>query len=279
MKRIALISILLASLTACVGPFGASPDSGLAYQMPDSPELVYLTGDTTNVDIDAGPMGSLRMRATSSATLAMAFERGMEGIQVTTTFRELDARMSQPMGGSQRADEEDFEGPLVFSMDDMGHGTIISVPDMKGDAEALASPHAIAYQFFPILPGGAVDPGATWSDTIHFEVETSQGETITTAIMNYTLVGDTAVGGVNLLNISTKGTADVTTFGVTEGMEVTQIFSGDITGTFLWDPARSVYFGGTTEQDMSGTVEVPAAGMPPMPLRVRGTSHVRLQGN
>jgi hypothetical protein len=279
MKQIALASILLTSVAACVGSSAASPGGSLAYQVPDAPELVYITGDTANVDIDAGAMGSLRMRSTTEATMAMAFERSTEGIQVTATFTELSARMTQPMGGAQTADEGDFEGPLVFTMDDMGHTTIVSVPEMKGDAEALASPQAIAYSFFPLLPGGAAAPGESWTDTIHFEIETAQGETTSTAIMTYTVVGDTVVGGVNLVNISTRGTAEAMTFGVTEGMEVTQIFSGDVTGVVLWDAARSVYFGGTLEQDMSGTVEVPAAGMPPMPLRVRGTSHIRLQGN
>ena len=75
------------------------------------------------------------------------------------------------------------------------------------------------------------------------------------------------------------GNAEAVTFAVTEGMEVTQIFSGDISGSILWDPARAVFVAGSFDQDMSGTVEVPAAGMPPMPLTVRGTSHVKLQGN
>ena len=279
MKSIATSFILLMGLAACVGPFAASPGGGLMYQVPDMPELVYLTGDTTNIDIDAGPMGSLRMRGTGTATLAMSFERGAEGIQVTTTFQELDARMSQPMGGAQTADEDDIEGTLVFTLDERGHATLVSLPEMKGEAATLASPHAIALQFFPLLPGGAASPGDSWTDTIHFEAEVGPGETTSTTIATYTLQGDTVVDGVNLLSISMEGNAEVVTFAVTEGMEVTQIFSGDISGAILWDPARSIFVGGVFEQDMSGTVEVPAAGMPPMPLTVRGTSHVRLQGN
>ena len=160
-----------------------------------------------------------------------------------------------------------------------GHATILSLPEMKGQAAELASPHAIAYQFFPLLPGGVAEPGDSWTDTIHYEAEVGQGETTSTTVMTYTLVGDTVLDGLSLLNISLTGAAEVVAFGVTEGMEVTQTFSGDVTGHVFWDPARSIFFGGTFEQDMSGTVEVPAAGMPPMPLRVRGSSHVKLQGN
>jgi hypothetical protein len=279
MKSIAASFLLLMGLSACVGPFAASPKPALMYQLPDTPELVYLTGDTVNVDIDAGPMGSLRMRATGTATLAMSFERGVEGIQVTTTFQELDARQSNPMGGAQRADEDDLVGPLVFTLDEKGHATLVSLPEMKGQAAELASPHGIAYQFFPRLPGGVVNAGDSWTDTIHYEAEVGQGETTSTTIATYTLQGDTVVDGVNLLSITMDANADVVSFGVTEGMEFTQMISGDLTGSILWDPARAVFVSGVYDQDLSGTVEVPAAGMPPMPLTVRGTSHVKLQGN
>jgi hypothetical protein len=278
MKYLIVAATLLFSLSACAGPSSMGPDGGLLYQVPEAPELVYLTGDTSNVDIDAGAMGSLRMRGTGTATLAMTFERGMEGIQVSATFRELDARLSQPMGGAQTADEGDLEGPVVFTIDEKGHATLVSLPEMKGQSGELASPHAIAYQFFPLMPGRAVNPGDMWTDTIHYETEVGQGDVISTTVATYTLVGDTLVEGINLLAISMDGTAEGTVFGVTEGMEVTQVFSGDVTGTVLWDPARSVYVRGSFEQDLSGTVEVPAAGMPPMPLRVRATSHVTLQG-
>jgi len=279
MKSIAASLILLVGLTACAGPNAASPGGGLMYQLPDTPELVYFTGDTTNIDIDAGPMGNLQMRGTGTATLVMSFERGADGIQVTATFRELDARMSQPMGAAQSADEGDIEGPLVFTLDEKGHATLVTLPEMKGEAATLASPHSIAMQFFPLLPGGKASPGDTWTDTIYFEAEVGPGETTSTTIATYTLRGDTVVDGANLLNISMEGTADVLTFAVSEGMEITQTFSGDISGTILWDPARSVFVGASFDQDMTGTVEVPAAGLPPMPLRVRGSSHVRLQRN
>ena len=279
MKNLAASFILLLGLSACVGPFAASPRGGLMYQVPEMGELVYLTGDTSTVDIDAGPMGTLRMRGTGTATLAMSFERSAEGIQVTATFQELDARLSQPLGGSATADEGDVVGPVVFTLDEKGHSTLVSLPEMKGQTADLANPIGIAYQFFPLLPGGVVNPGESWTDTIHYEGEVGQGEINSTTIATYTLVGDTVVDGINLLNIGMTGNGEVLAFGVTEGMDVTQVFSGDVTGAVLWDPARSVFVAGVFKQDMRGTVEVPAAGMPPMPLTVRGTSHVKLRGN
>ena len=181
--------------------------------------------------------------------------------------------MSPMMAGFSAA-----RGDLVFTMDQKGHAALVSLPEMRGQAEELASPHNIVFQFFPLLPGGAVDPGESWTDTIHFEAEIGQGDTDYTSVMTYTLQGDTIVDGVSLLHFSVAGTADVFANGVNEGMEISQAFSGDIEGSLFWDAARGVYYGGTISQDMTGILEVPAAGMPPMPLTITGTSHVRLQG-
>ena len=279
MKSVAASFVLLFALTACAGPGGMGPGGGLMYQVPETPSVVYVTGDTSNIQIDAGPMGSLQMRGTGTSTLAVAFARGEGGIQVTATFQELSARLSQPMGGAQTATEADVVGDLVFSMDSKGHTSVVSLPETKGTAGKLANPQGLAYEFFPLLPGGAVSPGDTWTDTLAYLIETDEGTSDTNTIMTYTLQGDTVVDGRSLLHISVMGTADVVSSAVTEGMEVTQIFSGDVAGTILWDAARSLYVSGYFERDMDGTVEVPAAGMPPMPLTVTGKSHVKLQGN
>ncbi|MGW8267446.1 MAG: hypothetical protein ACWGSQ_13850 [Longimicrobiales bacterium] len=278
MKPAAASFALLLGLTACAGPGGTSPGGGLMYRVPESPSVVYVTGDTSNIEIDAGPMGSLRMRGTGTSTMAVTFAQGEAGVQVTASIQELNARLSNPMGGAQTATAADVEGDIVFSMDARGHTTVISLPTTKGAAGQLANPQGLVYEFFPLLPGGAVDPGDSWTDTLHYRIEVDEGDTESTSVMTYTLVGDTVVDGRTLVHISMTGTGDVTGSGVNEGMEVLQVFSGDVEGTILWDPARSLYVSGSFERDMDGTVEVPAAGMPPMPMTVSGRSHVRLQG-
>jgi hypothetical protein len=279
MKRFVTSLVLLLGLTACAGPGGVGPGGGLMYQVPESPSVVYLTGDTSNIDIDAGAMGSFRMRGTGTSTMAVTFARGDGGVQVTATFQELNARLSQPMGGAQTATEADVEGDIVFTLDSRGHSTPVSLPEVKGAASQLANPQALVYEFFPILPGGAVNPGDTWTDTLSYQVQTDQGDAETSSVMTYTLQGDTVVDGRTLLHITVSGRADITGSGVQEGMEVIQVFSGDIEGTVLWDVARALYVSGYFERDMSGTVEVPAAGMPPMPMTMTGKSHVKLQGS
>jgi len=274
----AAVFLLLLATTAC-GPGVATPSGGLMYQVPETPTLRYLSGDTTNIDVDAGGMGSLRMRSTSEATVRFDFARGAEGLQVTAIFEDLQARMTQPMGGAQTASEEDVEGELVFTMTGEGDASVVSMPELRGTAGTLANPHALAYEFFPRLPGDVVNPGEMWTDTISYEAELPDGSVSSSSVITYTLQGDTLVDGQNLLLVTYEGEGEVVGEAVTQGMAVTQTFGGDVEGMFLWDPVRSLMVKGESSHDMDGTVDVPAAGMPPMPMTARGASHVRLLGS
>ncbi len=278
MKYLAASALLLFGLAACAGPGGVSPSGGLMYRVPDSPSVVYVAESSQDINIDAGAMGNMTMTASSTATLAMSFAPGVDGIQVTATFEELSASMTQPMGGSLSASESDIEGDLVFTLDEMGKGTVVTLPTTKGSAEQLVSPASFVHEFFPRLPGGAVNPGDTWTDTIQYEVQTADADISSNSVLTYTLVGDTVVDGPTLLHVTYSGEADVVGAGVTEGMEAIQAFSGDVTGMFLWDPARGLMVAGESSQDMDGSVEVPASGMPPFPMTVSGSGTVRLKG-
>ncbi len=278
MKYVAASALLLFGLAACAGPGGVSPRGGLMYQVPESPSVVYVAESSQDINIDAGAMGSMNMTASSVMTMAMSFVAGADGIQVTTVFEELSASMTQPMGGSLSASESDIEGDLVFTLDEKGKATVVTLPEMKGSAEQLVNPVSLVHDFFPRLPGRAVDPGDTWTDTVKYEAQTSDADLSSNSVLTYTLVGDTVVDGATLLHITFEGESDVVGTGATEGMEVIQAASGDVTGMFLWDPARGLMVALESSADMDGTVEVPAAGMPPMPMTVRGSGTVRLQG-
>jgi hypothetical protein len=277
MKQIVTSLALALGLAACAGPGGSGPGGGLMYRVPESPAAVYLTGDTSNIDIDAGAMGSFRMRETATSTVAFTFARAEEGVRVTANFQELSARLTQPMGGAQSITEADVVGDFVFTLDPQGHSTAVSTPEVRGAVAPLANLQALAYEFFPILPGGAVGPGDSWTDTLSYALELPQGDSESTSVMTYTLQGDTAVDGRTLLHIALTGTNDVTQTGVLGGMDVILTISGDIEGTILWDAARSLYVSGDFRRDMDGTVEVPTVGMPPVPMTMTGRSHVQLK--
>lgn len=277
MKNGAAVSVLLFGLAACGGPGGMSPSGGLMYRVPDPANAVYVTQSSSTVSIDAGAMGSFSMEGKSEATISMSFAQSQSGVEVTAGIQKLSASLSQPMGGSQSASEADLQGDLVFDLDRTGKGTVVSLPEMKGAAESLANPINFVHGFFPRLPGRAVHPGDMWTDTIQYDVETSQGKQSTSTVLTYTLQGDTTVAGKRLLRIVYDGRADLEGSGMQQGMDVYQTLSGGVEGTVLWDPERGLMISDETSQDLTGTVEVPAAGIPAMPMAMKGTSSTRLQ--
>ncbi len=277
MKKVAASVPLLLVLGACAGPAGVAPSGGLMYWLPEPLTAVYLTESTSNFNIDAGAMGSFGMRATREATMDVSFEPGTEGVEVTARYRSLSASMTQPMGGAQRATERDMDGDLVFTLDRTGKRTIVSLPTTRAAAAQLVDPTGMAHEMFPRLPGGVVRPGATWVDTIQYETRTSQGDQSFNGVVTYTLQGDTLVEGSALLRITYEGTADVRGTAMTEGMQVLQALSGTFSGAVLWDPVRSLMVADEGTQDMRGSVDIPGAGMPPMPMSMRGASSTRLQ--
>lgn len=278
MKYVAASAALLFGLAACSGPGGVTPSGGLMYTVPATSSVVYIAESTQNISIDAGPMGSMAMTANSEAELAMAFASGPDGIQVTTTFQKVSASMDNPMGGAETASESDIDGQLVFTIDKTGKGTLVSAPEVKGTAEQLISPTTFVYEFFPRLPGGAATPGDMWTDTIQYEINMEQGDVSSSSVVTYTLVGDTVVDGLTLLHVTYEGDAEAVGTALSGGTEVIQTFAGDLTGMFLWDPARSLMVWSESSQDLDGTVEVPAAGMPPMPMTISGSGTAYLQG-
>jgi hypothetical protein len=276
-KKVAPFVLLVLVLSACAGPGGVAPSGGLMYRLSEPATAVYVSESTSDINIDAGGMGSFGMLATSDATLAASFSPGAEGVEVTVRYERLSASMTQPMGGAQTASERDVQGELVFTLDRRGNATVVSLPTIRPVAEQLVDPLSVVHGMFPRLPGEIVRPGATWTDTIQYETRTSQGDASSSVVMTYTLQGDTLVDGSSLVYITYEGRANVRGTAMTEGMQVLQSVSGTVSGILLWDAVRSLLVADEGTQDMTGSVEVPAAGMPPMPLSMRGTSSVRLQ--
>jgi len=259
-------------LVACGGG-GPSP-AGLAYTLPDPATVTYVVGDTANMDIDAGGE-SMQARTTSSMTVETSFTRSPEGVQVWLGVQELDASQTTPMG-TTNADGSGVDGPLVFSLDRKGNATIVSLPDVSGSAAEFFQPLAIAHSIFPGLPGRAASIGETWTDTVRFEGEQSGRNYSSLSVMEYTLVGDTAVAGRSLVRIDFEGTSEVAANGVMQGNDFSQGLSGDISGWVLWDVQHSLLFEAHNQADARGTMEISAAPFP-LGLRVRQQGAVRLR--
>ncbi len=278
MKYAAAAALLLFGLPACSGPGSVSPKKALVYEMPETPTLIYVSEGTQNQAMDAGPMGAVNTQVSSEGTLAMTFAPVEGGLEVTVEFQKLTASLSNPMMGTQTASESDIDGNLVFTIDAFGHGTLVSTPEVAGSAAQLIRPGGLVYEFFPRLPGRAVDAGDTWTDTTSYELPAAEGLVTMESITDYTVVGDTVVDGVSLIHISFSSEIDSHAEVSAQGMDVIQDTSGQVTGIYLWDPARGVLVFAESEVNLDGSTEVPAAGIPPMASTTTGSGTVRLQG-
>lgn len=279
MKRFLPLVILLALPVSGCGVFGGgpSPEAALAFRVPTPTALTYAWSDSADIKIETGMMGTLEMTTSSSATMSMDFAQAASGVQVTALFEEFSARQTNPMSGATTADQDDISGPLVFTLGRLGDVEVVQTPEVSGSAEQFY-PQQVVYELFPGLPGGAMNPGDSWVDTVTYEFEFPGGTVAPVYVYTYTLQGDTVVAGRSLLKIDAVATMTVEMTMSMEGMDIGQAFAGDMTGTVLWDQVGGMLYSTELTRSGSGTVDVPASGMPPMPLTISGTFKVTLQG-
>jgi len=272
-SRLPSLTVLPLTLAACGG--GPASPPGLAYGVPDPASVTYLSGDTARMDIDAGGQ-SMQARVMSSATFATAFSRGEDGVRVSMTVSDLDARMSNPAGPPASADESGIEGPLVFTLDRKGAATVVSEPKVNQSAQQFFQPILLAQTFFPRLPGRGVSSGERWTDTIHAEGAQGEGSINSVSIVTYTAAGDTVIDGRSLVRITLEGTTDQTASGLIAGMDFSQTASGNMSGWVLWDMRRGLMVESYTDSEARGSMDVSAAPFP-LGIRVRQQSRVKLQ--
>lgn len=279
MRELALITTLALplALAACAsggGPTGAASPLPLAYAPPAGETLTYLEGDTVTMSIDAGGQ-FLDVTVAMSAVLGVGFEGGGDDIEVTIDFRDFEIDASNPMVGSQRGDESGITGPLVFTIDRWGAGTLLTAPAVEGVAAQAVSPETIVASFFPPLPGRAVEPGEMWSDTVTLVVDEEAGSTQGTTIFHFTAVGDTVVAGSSYLKVAYTTRDERVSEIAQDGVTITQDVAGDGEGWYLWDSTRGLVAARFTEAQMRGTMEVSLAPMP-LALDMKVVQHLRI---
>lgn len=264
-------AVLASTLAACAGGAPA-----LEYGMPSPSDVRYTLGDTTTVSISM--MGqSLEMSQRGVVDYAVSFSPAAAGVAVTMSVTDLEGSLTQPMGAPIRIDEDDVSGVLVFSLDREGGVVVTETPEVAVEASQLVSGLAVAHDFFPGLPGRRVVAGDSWVDTVSYEGSEGGGERAETSVLRYTVVGDTALDGRQLLHITAAGTSESRAVLDVSGMRVTQVSEVEIEGHVLWDAEAGLMIERRTTAAGDGTASVPIAPNP-IPIRIRSRRTVRLQG-
>ncbi len=276
-RALYLTLVLVTPLAACAGgagPAGMASPAALAYAVPPGGTATYLQGDTVQMAMDMGGQG-LDVTIEAAATLDLAYGGTGDAIEVSATYREFEILASNPMAGTQRGDETEIGGPVVFTIDRTGEGVLVSAPTIEGVAAQAVSPAAMAITFFPRLPGRAVSAGEMWVDTVSYRTDEAAGTNEGTSVYEFTAVGDTLVGGRSLLKVSFLTTDERLSHTNQAGAEITQDVAGDGRGFYLWDPARNLIVEQFAEGRLRGTMTVSVA---PMPLGIDMTvvQHLKL---
>lgn len=275
-NRFVYATLLLPFAAACAGGSagGPAPDAGLAYTGLAGSDATYVQADSLEIQIDAGGQ-FLEVSVDSYGLLDLSFTDAAEGVQVSATYRELDVAASNPMAGTQRADESEIDGPIVWTLSPDGEGTLVSAPEIGGTAAQVVSPTSVARSFFLPLPGRPVRAGETWADTVEIVGEEAMGEFDAETIYAFTAAGDTVVDGRTLTKVTFTTEDERLSTSVQAGTEVTQDVAGEGEGWYLWDPARRLIVAQYWEGRLQGSMSVPMA---PMPLGMDMTvvAHLRL---
>lgn len=281
MNRAAVAATLV--FAACggtrVGGVAAPADVALAMRMPSVPQATFTKTDSIDISLDMGPMGSMDMPMTMAAVINIAFSEGMadnsDHVMGTATVESFNAVVQVPMAGTTELDESAVSGEMQFSVGPNGKVEVMEPFSIQSaEAAQLFGSSQVVNDIFPGLPQRTVKPGDSWVDTVRVEDSSEAGQSSGETVWNYTLKGDTTVAGVPLLLILGDGATEISGSGKQSGFSVSQVMSGTLSGTFLWDPAVSLLHTGNTVVDLSGVMTIDAAGGQELSMVMSARGHV-----
>lgn len=264
----AMVGLVLASGPPLAAQAG---EQALAYRVPAAATVAYQATDTL-AQTFTGPGGTATYTLATALTLATTFEDDPDGVRVTADVESVSATMTAPMGTDALPVE--VIGAYVFVLGPDGAADVISGPEIPGPAEAATPLAGLPHDWFPLLPGTAVEPGDSWSGTVTWSYEGSTSRSSSSTVFDYTLAGDTMVAGSTLWKISLTGVAELTSQTNRNGADITTNLAGANAGIALWDHERDLLHSIQVTFDYSGTMNTP---MGDLPISVAGSSRRRLE--
>jgi hypothetical protein len=277
-------SALLVAATAVFGACGGQPDTPapaptpLAYTVPAMNPVTYSSQDTARINIEVQPGMGMEQTMGQNSTVRLSFAPSATGsdLAVTATWVDFSAFVESAMMPRQEIGADALRGEFLLTLSPEGDVDQVSGPDLPEEVEGMTMGDNMFADFFLRLPNRLVQPGETWTDTVHAEHETEGARSVNETIVNSTFAGDTTVAGRTLWRINSTKTTSVLVEGTMQGMDMRNELSGTITETALWDPARRILHSSSSRGSMTGLVSIPNAGMTDIPISVSNTRSIRL---
>lgn len=262
------LAIMALAVAGCGGQSQAPSPEGLAYDRPDPNPATYTFTDTTELSLETA-VGPMEVLTALDGTAELEFRARDHEFQVLVRFPELRGVFRNQAQDPAVVDESAVDGPFTVRVGPTGFVAVTDTPRLDGVLPDIAGPERLARSLFAHLPGGPVGAEARWVDTVTMGEAARGTRSVTRTVIVSTLAGDTVVAGRRLLRIRTEAASEVDVGGVSGGVQVQQTLAGTLTGTVLWDRNARVLFGKTESGSFSGTLALPDAAGPPMPVEVR----------
>lgn len=275
--------LALAALPACAtapaGPGTAAPaGSTLSYAVSAPVTVAYTFHDSSAFHIQGGAtIGDVNATIGTQGTVDAIYEPSGTDIKATLRVTDFTGSMNNSaLGGGPSATEADIQGSAILTVTPRGVTSVTSLPKLNANVQQVGVSNAFFRRFFVRLPGRAVQPGATWIDTV---TVTEEGDTKINVVdvVTSTFARDTVINGrtVALINTTSARTVDVS--GTNQGVAVEQKLTGTSTGRTLWDAQRSVLVERTETSQLSGTFALPQMGVTGIPVTARGNGRVTIR--
>jgi hypothetical protein len=238
----------------------------------------YAFADSSGFSIQGGAIGNITATIGSAGTAAVTYARNAGNLEATIAVTDFTGAMTNSaMGGGPTATEADISGAAVVSLTPAGAPNVTVMPTLSKAAEGVGMSKSFYRRFFIRLPARAVQPGASWVDTLNIVDETGGSKAEVTDIQTSTFVTDTVVNGRTLALIITIADRRLNIAGVNEGVEIRQTLTGKSNGRLLWDAQRRIMFERIETSELSGTFDLPQMGMTGLPVTARSNSRVTLR--
>ena len=290
MKRNAFLAVAAALVTAgssgpAVSSAGAppsfettSPSSSshpqdvLAYAVPSARSATYHVADTMEMSIGT-PANMTDLTSVSAATLSLRFRGDAAGVRVNAEIVDFGGSAGNASMGRQFLDNDDARGSMIFLVGRTGAVEPVARPELSRNAGQFSLFNQLPYDLFPGLPGRAVEPGESWSDTAAWFSSAGGMETTSTTARTYTLVGDTVVDGRSLVAVSLSAEVVISGQGSQGGRATSQHITGTLTGELFWDAEAGLLHTAELMRAYAGrsTME----GRPPGSVSYEGVQHLR----
>lgn len=281
MKR--FLWLACAGMTACGGAAAtespAPRGTVLAHTLPTPAAATYSFSDSSTFNVQGGAIGNINATIGATGIANITFTAAGDSTRATIRLPEFAGSMknSAAGGGGPSATEKDITGAAEIAIARNGGVRVIATPGLSRAAEQVGISKSFYHRFSIRLPGRAVQPGATWVDTLTIADETGGTKAVIRDIQTSTFVADTTIAGrrVLLIRISADRSLDIS--GTTEGVQIAQKLTGTSTGRALWDPQSKLLIERAETSQLSGTFDLPQMGLTGMPVTARSRAELRLQ--